>query len=331
MSESPKPPPSSGPGSKPKEKFKATVATDHSYGQTTSTKAAYVTVIAGGNAGEVHKLESQETFLGRSPEATLRIESEGVSMRHARLFRSGPLYLLEDQKSTNGTAVNDKRITMTQLHDGDRIQLGPSVFIRFNLWDDLEAGVQIGLYESAVRDPLTRAYNRKHFNERLTGEIAYAARNETPLSLIMSDIDFFKRVNDTYGHPGGDAVLKAVAAAFSAAVRQEDVFARIGGEEFVVLARGIELHDAVVFAERLRMVVQALQIPWGDTHLAVTSSFGVAALSEVAGNRGDGLIALADQRLYAAKHGGRNRAVAIVDLHEGPSAPEAAAPLRAAR
>ncbi len=299
-----------GPPSSNPNRFRSTVAAKATFGQQgASTKEPYITMIAGPHAGATVKLGALETVLGRAPESGCRVDSEGVSWKHARIFRAGPIYLVEDLKSTNGTGVNDKQIEASPLNDGDRIQLGPSIILRFNLWDELEAGVQVQLYESAVKDPLTKAFNRKHFTERLTQEIAFAARHGTPLALIIFDIDFFKKVNDTYGHAGGDVVLKSVCAAMLATVRPEDVFARIGGEEFVLLARGIDAAGAVGFAERVRAGVQALVIPFEAGTIPVTASFGVALLDEVSAPDGEALLALADKRLYAAKAGGRNRVV----------------------
>ncbi|MGZ3421391.1 MAG: diguanylate cyclase, partial [Polyangiales bacterium] len=259
--------------------------------------------------GATVKVSTGETTLGRAPECTYRIDSDGVSWMHARMFRVGAMYMLEDLKSTNGTGVNERRIEMSPLHDGDRIHLGPGVILRFNLWDELEAGVQVSLYESAVKDPLTKAFNRKHFNDRITQEIAFSKRHGTPLTLIIFDVDFFKKVNDTYGHPGGDAVLRTISAAMLATIRAEDVFARIGGEEFVLLARGVDARGAVAFAERVRAGVQALAIPFEQHTIPVTASFGVAMLDELPTGDGDALLALADRRLYEAKAGGRNRVV----------------------
>jgi diguanylate cyclase (GGDEF)-like protein len=297
-------------------KFTRTVAADSNPldGPASSLpKSAYLTVIAGPQIGAVIKLPSGELKLGRAPECNVRVDSEGVSWTHARIFRAGPLFMIEDLKSTNGTGLNDKRISASLLNDGDRIRLGPSVLLRFDLWDELEAGVQIQLYESAVKDVLTKAWNRKYFQDRLQQELAFASRHEVPLSLIIFDIDFFKKVNDTYGHHGGDAVLRAVSAAMLTAVRAEDVFARIGGEEFVVIAPGLDGAAAVRFAERLRAVVEALTIPFEDLTIRVTSSFGVSSLVEVPEREGGAFLALADKRLYEAKTSGRNRVVGAAD------------------
>src|SRR5262249_33550271 len=157
-----------------------------------------------------------------------------------------------------------------------------------------EAALQQQLYESAVRDPLTRAYNRKHFAERLRAELAHATRHKTHLSLIILDIDYFKKVNDTHGHPAGDAVLRSIAAAIQKVIRVEDVFARIGGEEFALLARGIDGSNGALFAERLRKGIERLSIPWTEITIPVTASFGVATFTELPDPRdGDAFVSIA--------------------------------------
>jgi two-component system cell cycle response regulator len=279
-------------------------------------KHAYLTVMAGARAGEMFKLLHEESVLGRGPQSTIHLDSDGVSRKHARIVKQGPQdYVVEDLGSTNGTWVDDARVTSRALRDGDRIQVGTEVVVQFTFMDEMEAQLQHQLYESAVRDPLTRAYNRKHFQERLKNEIAHALRHRGHLSLILLDIDFFKRVNDTYGHPAGDAVLRSVSAAIGKAIRVEDVFARIGGEEFALLARGIDGPNAVQFADRLRRGIERLPIPWQGGAIPVTSSFGVATIVEFYRGEvpstfdGDLLVAKADQRLYQAKGSGRNRVV----------------------
>jgi two-component system cell cycle response regulator len=283
-----------------------------------SVKLPFVTVIAGHRAGEMFRLDQEETVLGRGTSSTIHLDSDGVSRKHARIVRQGNDFILEDLGSTNGTWIEQRRIQYHRLVDGDRVQVGTEVIVRFNFHDEMEAQMQQQLYESAVRDPLTRAHNRKHFQERLKGEIAHAIRHNGQLSMVLMDIDFFKKINDSWGHPAGDAVLKAFAGSMMRVVRVEDVFARIGGEEFALLARGVDGPNATEFADRLRRGVEKMNVPWGGGAIPVTASFGVAALAEIfpppyapglAPPEGDPLVTLADQRLYQAKSSGRNRVV----------------------
>jgi two-component system chemotaxis response regulator CheY len=164
--------------------------------------------------------------------------------------------------------------------------------------------------ELANTDPLTGMLNRRAFMERMAQEMSRARREAKPLSLVLTDIDHFKRVNDTYGHQAGDRVLLRLARAVSDAVRTEDVVARYGGEEFVVILRNIDVAGAVILAERLRQLVEQLEVEHEGRRLRVTASFGCACLDCCVERTGQTLIATADMRLFEAKRAGRNRVVA---------------------
>jgi diguanylate cyclase (GGDEF)-like protein len=173
-----------------------------------------------------------------------------------------------------------------------------------------------------VRDPLTRAFNRRYLVERLASEVAYARRHKTALGLILLDLDLFKRVNDTYGHLAGDEVLREVSALVQRLIRAEDVFARFGGEEFVLLVRGIEHVNVGRFAERVRAAVEGLEVGGANAVIKATISAGYASITEVHGDDRepsfpDRLLRLADERLYLAKSAGRNR---VVGASEGEGA-----------
>ncbi len=274
-----------------------------------SPDRAMLRVLAGLNAGQVFTIQRDETVMGRGRDADLRIDDPGISRKHARILRAaGGRHILEDLGSANGILVNGRRIERADLADGDRVQLGPSLVLRFGLVAADEEALARKLYEGSTRDALTLAYNRKYAGERLASEVAYAQRHGTPLSLLMFDLDHFKNVNDSAGHLAGDAVLRVVAAQVQRTIRTEDVLARYGGEEFVVLVRGIEHKSVFILADRIRVGVERLTIPWESRTLKVTVSIGVASLAECAPKATvEALVALADERLYRAKAGGRNR------------------------
>lgn len=159
------------------------------------------------------------------------------------------------------------------------------------------------LKELSQTDPMTGAFNRRHFDAALALEIARARRKGSTLCLVMVDLDHFKSVNDRYGHGVGDAALVAAAAALKACSRPYDIVARYGGEEFVLLLPDTSPEGGAVCAERLRAGVEALSVP-GYPH-RLTASLGVAALAQ--GENGDVLAGRADAALYRAKNGGRNR------------------------
>lgn len=162
--------------------------------------------------------------------------------------------------------------------------------------------------EEAVRattDKLTGLKNRRYFDEQFARESARVFRTGSSLALVMGDVDFFKRINDGHGHDAGDAVLRSIAARFGQAVRDVDIAARLGGEEFVVLLPETDLDGALTMAERLRRAIEARPVVAGGIEIPVTMSFGVAAFPRSSPTR-EGIVAAADRALYRAKADGRN-------------------------
>lgn len=261
------------------------------------------------NAGQVYTVMGDEFSLGRHPDNKGCIDDQGISRFHARIVLEGGRYVVKDLGSSNGTYINGAPANEVDLHNGDTLQLGPRVAFRFSVASAAEERVMRQLYESSVKDPMTQIFNRQYFDAQVTSELSFAVRHATELSLLLVDIDFFKRVNDTHGHLAGDAVLKSIAAVLQAELRTEDILARYGGEEFVVLLRGVGLADAIRAAERLRVAVEHTRVPYGDRELSVTLSIGCAAISCCLEPSPDVLLELADSRLYAAKRTGRNRVV----------------------
>lgn len=163
----------------------------------------------------------------------------------------------------------------------------------------------------SVTDGLTKAYNHRHFQERLRSEFARASRYEEPLACVMLDIDHFKLVNDTFGHPAGDRVLIRLVEILKEGTRGEDLVSRYGGEEFVVLLPKTEAESARVQAERVRQRVEGEPVAVGDgVFIPVTVSLGVAEFQPGgAVDSPDALIRAADNALYRAKAHGRNQVV----------------------
>ena len=268
----------------------------------------YLLVLVGSNVGETFRLDQGEQVLGRAASCTIRFNDDGVSRRHARLTPAATGdWLLEDLGSANGTQVNGESVTTRVLRDNDKLQLGPNTLVKFTYHDELEENFQRQMYDAALRDGLTKAFNKKYFLTRLDTELAYARRHRTNLSMMMLDVDHFKRVNDTFGHLAGDSVLVALAEVVTKTLRAEDVFARYGGEEFAVICRGVSRDQACVLAERIRAHVEATSFDANGTRMPVTVSLGVAGMPEYAAESSVQLVAAADEALYAAKRGGRNR------------------------
>ncbi|MEZ4255794.1 MAG: GGDEF domain-containing protein [Polyangiales bacterium] len=268
-------------------------------------------VLSGPNPGRVITAEEEELVIGRGPTASARIEDTGLSRMHARVFRRGEHWYVEDLGSTNGTWIGGNAVNTPQVvSDGDRLLVGQSTLLRVTIQDEVEQEAAKRTYESTVRDALTRVYNRRHLDAQMRTEFAYSLRHGSDLSILVIDIDHFKGINDSLGHLAGDEVLKAVAQSLARMVRTEDMVARYGGEEFVVVARGINSANAMILAERVRARVQGLAIRYQDTAVPVTVSLGVATLSKNAAYKDVAeFFAAADEALYTAKKAGRNRVV----------------------
>lgn len=270
---------------------------------------AHLIVLAGGSLGQMFRVDKTQTVIGRAADANIRLDDDGVSRRHARVVQHASEVWLEDLESANGTFVNDDRIVRRQLHDGDKIQMGSTTILKFTYGDELEESFQQKMYDAALHDGLTGAYNKRHFLDRVPAEIAYARRHRTPLTLLMFDVDHFKLVNDKFGHLAGDYVLQAIAQIVAATLRAEDLFARYGGEEFAVLCRGVPIEKASVLAERLRAKIETNVFEHHVHRIPVTISVGVARFVDHP-DAVTQLVAEADAALYHAKKTGRNRVVA---------------------
>jgi diguanylate cyclase (GGDEF)-like protein len=163
------------------------------------------------------------------------------------------------------------------------------------------------LKQQVSLDGMTQLYNHQYFRKVLQREVYRATRYKMPLSLILADIDNFKSINDTYGHPTGDIVIKTVADCLKSKLRESDCVARYGGEEFAIVAVETSLQNAELVAERLRSEIEALRISYEQNTIDVTMSFGVACFPADGEIAMDEFIKHADHALYRAKKDGRNR------------------------
>jgi two-component system cell cycle response regulator len=267
-----------------------------------------LTVLQGVDVGAILTLPRDVNVLGREGNVEVTVKDDSVSRQHARISQRDGHYEIEDLGSTNGSYVAGALVSgRVRLIDGVRVQLGNTIF-RFGMQDEVERAASKRIYEMSVRDGLTGVYNRRYFDDRLASEFAYAMRHHTPLCVILGDIDHFKQINDTYGHQTGDMVLRRVAGELQASVRTEDLVARFGGEEFVVMTRGIDAEGGRAFAERIRAVIHRAVINADSTRVLVTMSLGVAHTQNAPDTTvAEMLVEAADVALYAAKRGGRNR------------------------
>jgi diguanylate cyclase (GGDEF)-like protein len=283
---------------------------------------ACLVVIYGPDLGHRMTLSRGAFEIGRSSKCDLPIDQESVSRRHARITFSGGAHHIEDLGSTNGTYIAEQRVDSRHpLQHGDQIRLGRSI-LKYMAGDDLETNYHEEIYRLMTVDALTQTHNKRYFNEVFERELHRSLRYHRDLSLVLFDIDHFKVVNDTHGHVGGDAVLRQIAQSIHGRLRGQDIFARVGGEEFAILLPEVPLAGARVTAEKVRRIVEGASIVYETATIACTVSAGVATLEEALAARGGGatggdeargaseaLLKLADDRLYEAKRTGRNRTV----------------------
>ena len=259
---------------------------------------------AGSNMGRKYELQGKSITLGRDPSSEILVSSDSVSRRHARLSFEGGRRLITDLQSTNGTYVNDQPIISEFLSHGDQIKVGDTIF-KYLVGSDVETAYHEEIYRMTIIDGLTGIFNKRYFLEALEREMSRAQRYARPLSILIFDIDHFKRVNDTYGHLAGDYVLQALARLISTRARREEIFARYGGEEFVVLLPETQSSGALELSEQLRKRVSSYTFVFEGEEIPITISIGVATI-EGESVSGDEFIQRADEKLYEAKSAGRN-------------------------
>lgn len=272
--------------------------------------------LAGRDMGRRFLLAQRKVTLGRSDMADVTIDDDDASRLHCEIISAPAGVMLADLGSTNGTFINGQKVTKHLLSDGDQIQIGRSVF-RFTRANHVEAHYFDEMFRLTNTDPLTGVYNKRYFLSMLERELARAERHQRQTALLMLDLDHFKKVNDTFGHVAGDAVLVEASKRISAVLTSEDLLARFGGEEFVALLDETSLEEAALVAERIRAAIAERPVEHAGTSIQVTTSVGVSGLQEVAGSddaatrtqRVEALLTLADTKLYEAKNAGRNRVV----------------------
>lgn len=270
-------------------------------------KSPSLIMVEGDYLGEIYPLTKQPSVLGRADSCDITLSDTSISRKHAMIERSGEDYILTDLHSTNGVFLNGKKVKEAKIKDGDKIKLG-RVVLRFGFQDSLDKDYHQKLRSMAIRDGLTKIFNKRHFMEVLRKELSFATRNEIDLSLVIFDIDNFKKINDNFGHTVGDQILKTIARILDKEVRGYDIFARYGGEEFVFLLRGISPANTNVFAERVRSIVESYPFVIENQRLKVTISVGFTYTNPLKKFEScEDFIKEADEYLYKAKDLGKNR------------------------
>lgn len=267
---------------------------------------ACLVIIRGARLGSRIVPGDEPLVIGRAVDADFQISERSISREHCRVFREDGRYRVEDLGSTNHTWLNDERIEKAVLRDGDLIRISQTV-LKFVDEGNIEAGYHSELHESAIRDTLTGLYNRRHAMAVMEKEAARAQRDEDyGLALVILDLDYFKDINDEYGHLAGDRVLERLGEIAAERVRASDTLARIGGEEFALILPDTGSEEARQLADEIRESIGRESFRLGDEDLRITLSAGVATWQPSMDNTSD-LLRAADRQLYEAKSSGRNR------------------------
>jgi two-component system cell cycle response regulator len=254
--------------------------------------------------GKRFALEEPTLYIGRGQDCQIQVDLDSVSRQHAKIRKRGPSILIEDQKSTNGTYVNEEPVQRATLNHGDLVQVGNTIF-KFLHGGNIEADYHEAIYRMTIIDGLTGAHNKRFLLDFLEREVARCVRYRRPLSLVIFDLDHFKRINDQHGHLTGDHVLRELTRRVQGRIRKEELLARYGGEEFVVVLPEAGHRGAMEFAEQLRQLVAADPVEFEGDVIEIAISVGVATID------GEGVdvhsfLKMADENLYRAKHAGRN-------------------------
>ncbi len=267
-------------------------------------------------------LEREAVILGRALEADVRVNDAKISRQHAVVTAvvdeetKATAYVLTDLDSRNGTYLNGERIEREVLQNGDKIAVGEQI-LRFDLLDEIDREYQQQIRRLVSHDDLTGLLSSRSFFSELRRETARASADGDSFCVVMMDVDFFKKVNDTYGHLTGSKTLEEIGVCITQNLRSGDVAARFGGEEFAAFLLDAEIGQALVAAERIRSSIENQEFSIirrgtpSDTH-HITISLGIARFPQDSTDPIE-LVEMADSALYRAKREGRNRVCSYAD------------------
>jgi diguanylate cyclase (GGDEF)-like protein len=255
---------------------------------------------------EMVRLSNRRTVIGREPTCDISLDDNAVSRSHVAIELDDSDYFVKDLGSRNGTFVDDKLLReRRRLKGGELIRLGGTI-LKFMASMDKEANYHAVVHELMTRDPLTNAFNRSYLMLTLEKLLPRCRASRQNLAVIVIDIDYFKKVNDSYGHLVGDEVLRVFSERVRNTLREGDSLCRLGGEEFVVISEQTDLQSASRIAERIRLTVSSTPFSTQTGPVNVTCSLGVMTIDQPNIGTVDELLSGADNLMYAAKASGRN-------------------------
>jgi len=274
-----------------------------------------LTVIQGSELdfGKTYAIAEENFTLGRDKANAISVDDPKVSKKHCEILiiRVNDLLqiVIKDLGSTNGTYVNHEPVNHRILNSGDKITVGETVF-RFSYNDEIEEEYHSRLFNFAATDSLTGLYNRRYVLNELEKHHKISKRNRRLFSIIVMDIDDFKKINDTYGHAAGDEFLKKVAFIINNTLREQDIAGRLGGEEFLLVLPETDLEGAYILAGRIRESIAAAEVIYAGQVIQATISSGVSQYNlEFPPRSTDTIFQHADHAMYKAKKSGKNKVI----------------------
>jgi two-component system cell cycle response regulator len=276
-----------------------------------AVREACLVVMYGESIGRRISLTAAPLTIGRSADSELQFEEESVSRNHCRIdptLGAGGVpeaWRISDLSSTNGTYVNDRGVECAVLNHGDHLQIGRNI-LKFLVSGHIESAYHEEIYRLVTTDGLTNLPNRRAFEDAMQREFSRSTRYARPLSLLVIDIDHFKKINDVHGHLAGDAALRQFAAVLKANLRRDDIAGRMGGEEFAVLLPEIDRGGAKLAGEKVRQLTARHRFEFESAVMPLTISVGVATRTSD-DHEPIEIYRRADELLFTAKRAGRNR------------------------
>jgi diguanylate cyclase (GGDEF)-like protein len=275
-------------------------------------KASSLVMILGRPLGQQFVLDGNNMVIGRQPDCDICIADESISRTHAEISKDyDKKYSVTDLDSTNGTYLNDRRIKPKEratLKDGDLLKVG-NIILKFIAEGSIDNIFHSEMFNLAMFDDLTGIYNRKSIMDALEIEFKKAKMSDHFFSIITFDLDRLKWINDIYGHAAGDFALKETVEKIKKALREGDLFGRVGGDEFLIILGRTNLSNACYIAERIRTDIEAHDFIYEGNEIRLTISLGVWSPDSTI-HAAENLYMRADDALYKAKNNGGNKVAA---------------------
>lgn len=271
-----------------------------------------LTFVGGTQVGRRLLLADDSITLGRSHDATIMLRDSAVSRIHIKIEYDpqASVYGVHDIGSSNGTMLNDKKISKAELREGDKIIIGQTV-LRFSWIDTIDMAFHGEVDQLINIDALTGLVLKRRFDEEFNRHVAVALSNGSSLSMLMMDMDGLKRVNDTYGHPFGAHSISETGKIIKTVMSSKGLASRFGGDEFMAFLPNTSADKSMEIAEDIRHRVEQHNYEKDNTKFSLTISIGLAELKEK--DTPESLLKRADAALYLSKKSGRN-AVNIMEM-----------------